>query len=332
MGRARRARKIAAAAAYGGGLGAAGVGAAGLVGYLVLKAETVLARRIVGQPFEEHPDDTDVYGHGPGHSIRIVVLGDSLAAGVGASSSTQTMGGIIATAVSAVAGRRVRLANVAQSGAQSSWLDDQVTRALEIFPEPDLAIISVGGNDVTHRINKVVAVQHLEEAVRRLVDSGAHVVVATCPDLGSVEPLAQPLRSLARRASRDLAAAQTVAVVASGGRTVSMGDLLGPEFISTPKVLFSEDRFHPSAAGYARVAAALLPSVCDALGLWATRPPDRLLGEGAAPLARAAARAVREPGTEVSATPSSGPGGLWGMRMHRRRPTPGVGESPDECD
>jgi len=45
MGRARRARKIAATAAYGGGIGAAGIGVLGLVGYGVLKAEALLASR-----------------------------------------------------------------------------------------------------------------------------------------------------------------------------------------------------------------------------------------------------------------------------------------------
>ena len=37
----------------------------------------------------------------------------------------------------------------------------------------------------------------------------------------------KPLRSLMKRWSRDLAAAQTVAVVEAGGRTVSLGDLIG---------------------------------------------------------------------------------------------------------
>ena len=48
MGRARRARKIAATAAYGGGIGAAGIGFLGLLGFGVLKVEAQLARRIVG--------------------------------------------------------------------------------------------------------------------------------------------------------------------------------------------------------------------------------------------------------------------------------------------
>ena len=51
--------------------------------------------------------------------------------------------------------------------------------------------------------------------------------------------------------SRNLAAAQTIAVVEAGGRTVSLGDMLGPLFASRDD-LFGDDEFHPSAEGYAR--------------------------------------------------------------------------------
>ena len=169
----------------------------------------------------------------------------------------------------------------------------------------------IGANDVTHRIDKSVAVRHLAQAVRALRDAGAEVVVGTCPDLGTIEPVAQPLRLLARRWSRDLAAAQTVAVVEAGGRTVSLGDLLGPEFCERPHEMFSSDRFHPSPAGYARAAAALLPSVCAALGLWVGEARGR---RRTAAAARASSRspsprcqAVRDPGTEVSPTAVGGP-------------------------
>ncbi len=46
MSRARRARRIAAAAAYGGG-GLAGLGVAG---WGLLRAEATMARRTIGQP------------------------------------------------------------------------------------------------------------------------------------------------------------------------------------------------------------------------------------------------------------------------------------------
>ena len=75
---------------------------------------------------------------------------------------------------------------------------------------------------------------HLADAVRALRAAGAEVVVGTCPDLGTIQPIQPPLRWLARRWSRQLAAAQTIAVVEAGGRTVSLGDLLGPRVRRRP--------------------------------------------------------------------------------------------------
>lgn len=343
MGRARRARKIAATAAYGGGGVAAGIGALGALGYGVLKAEARIARRVVGIHFEGAPDDNGVYGAGAGvgEPVELVMLGDSSAAGMGADNRFQTVGAIIATGVSGLTGRPVRLTNTAVIGAESSGLELQLVNALDQVPQPHVAVIMVGANDVTHRVNRVVAVRHLESVVKRLREVGAEVVVGTCPDLGTIGPIPQPLRLLGRRWSRDLAAAQTVAVVEAGGRTVSLGDLLGPEFAERPHELFSQDRFHPSPAGYARCAAALLPSVYAALGVWEgaaeeERVPDRRRGEGIGPVALAAEQAVRDPGTEVSATEiagqARGPRGRWAKLLRRPRiPIPrrgGTAEQP----
>lgn len=334
MGRARRARRIAQSAAYGGGFGIAGIGVLGVVGYGLVKAEALLARIMVGIPIEAPPEDDGVYGAAPGPPIELLVLGDSSAAGLGADGGDQTIGAILATGVSAFAGRRVRLTNVAVVGAESGDLGVQVANALDRVPHPDAAVISIGTNDVTHRIDKSIAVRHLQAAVRRLGDAGAEVVVGTCPDLGAVQPIGQPLRALARRWSRDLAAAQTVAVVEAGGRTVSLGDILGPEFEERPHELFSHDRFHPSAAGYARAAAVLLPTLCSALGLFdedLMAGADHSRGERVAPVSRAATTAVRDPGTEVRpsqiAGQTRGPLGRWAVVLHRvRRPFPGGGD------
>ena len=344
MSRARRARKIAATAAYGGGGLAAGIGALGAIGYGVLKAEAKVARRIVGQPFDGSPDDNGLYGAGVGDPVELVVLGDSSAAGMGADHRYQTVGAIIANGVSALTGRPVRLTNTAVVGAESSGLELQLANALDQVPRPHVAIIMIGANDVTHRINKAVAVRHLETTVRALRALDTEVVVGTCPDLGTIQPIPQPLRLIGRRWSRDMAAAQTVAVVEAGGRTVSLGDLLGPEFAERPHEMFSADRFHPSPAGYARAAAALLPSVYAALGVRIGEPseerhPDTRRGEGVGPVAVAAQYAVRDPGTEVSATKiagqARGPRGRWAMLLRRphdpvpdRQAEPPVAEAP----
>jgi lysophospholipase L1-like esterase len=335
MSRASRARRVAAAAAFGGG-GIAGLGAAG-VG--VLLAEAKLARRWIGTPFGKlGPEADGIYGAGPGAPIEMAMLGDSSAVGLGADDPRQSPAAVVASGLAAMSGRPVRLTVVAVVGAESRHLDEQIDRLLVTVPEPDVAVMMIGANDVTHRLKPSVSVRALEGAVRRLREHGAEVVVGTCPDLGTIEPIAQPLRWLARRWSREMAAAQTIGVIEAGGRTVSLGDLLGPEFYSRPHEMFSADRFHPSAAGYARAAAALLPSVCAALDVLpdggAPRRPDVRLGEGVDDVAHAAARAVAEPGTEVSGTEiggsARGPRGRWAVLLNRvRTPLPNPLQLPN---
>ncbi|MFP5346335.1 MAG: SGNH/GDSL hydrolase family protein [Actinomycetes bacterium] len=330
MSRASRARRIAAAAAFGGG----GLTALGVLGLGVVTAEVKLARRWIGQPFgQQGPQADGIYGAGSGKPLDMVVLGDSSAAGLGADLPEQTPGAILASGLAAFSGRRVRLTTVAVVGAESGDLANQLDQLREIVPHAHVAVIMVGANDVTHRVKPAVAVRALARAVTRLRETGAEVVVGTCPDLGTVEPIAQPLRSIARRLSREMAAAQTIAVVEAGGRSVSLGDVLGPEFEASPHELFSEDRFHPSAAGYARCASVLLPSVYAAAGYWpdggAERAPERRRGEGVAPVAHAAVAAADDPGTEVAATRVAGDergnAGRWAMLLRRRRePLPAV--------
>ncbi|GAA3682236.1 MULTISPECIES: SGNH/GDSL hydrolase family protein [Yimella] len=330
------ARKIASTAAYAGSIGAAGLAGVGLGAYGLLRIEAMIARRVVGQPFEGAPEDSGTYGHAPGAPVELLVVGDSTAKGMGADRSTQTVGAIVATAVAAIAGRPVHLTNVASVGAISTDLGAQVERALELVDRPHVALIMIGANDVTRSVQRATSIRHLAAAVAALRAVGCEVVVGTCPDLGVIEPVPQPLRFLTRKWSRDLAAAQTVAVVEHGGRTVSLGDLLGHEFEQTPSVMFSKDRFHPSAAGYARAASALIPSVLDALGQASTdtgRAPDRRRGESIGPVSVAAMRAVRDPGTEVSATAiggqESGHRGRWAVLLRRHHePLPAAVEPP----
>lgn len=269
LSRARVARRIAAGAAYGGG----GIGLVGAAAVGVVLAEVQLAKRHVGNGHAHAPHADGLYGYAyavqDGPPLRLTMLGDSTAAGQGVHRARQTPGALLASGLAAVAERPVEMRNVALPGAQSDDLDRQVAVALaDTSRVPDVCVIMIGANDVTHRMPPTRSVRHLSAAVRRLRTAGAEVVVGTCPDLGTVEQVQQPLRWLARRASRQLAAAQTIGAVEQGGRTVSLGDLLGPEFEANPRELFGPDNYHPSAEGYATAAMAVLPTVCAALGLW----------------------------------------------------------------
>jgi|tagenome__1003787_1003787.scaffolds.fasta_scaffold20882915_2 lysophospholipase L1-like esterase len=325
MSRASSARRIAAAAVYGGG----GLAGLGIAGFGVLLAEAKVARRAIGHPFGlVGPDATGLYGEGTGEPLELAMLGDSSAVGLGVRDVRQAPGALLASGLSALAGRPVRLTVAAVVGAETRDLDAQIDRLLHRSPLPHAAVIMIGANDITHRVKPADSVRALGLAVRRLRERGTQVVVGTCPDLGTVEPIPQPLRYVARRWSRQLAAAQIVAVVEAGGRTVSLGDLLGPEFVARPREMFSDDGFHPSAAGYAQAASALLPSLCAALellpGELAAQRPDVRTGEGLDDVAHAAARAVAEPGTEVAGTEiagnTRGPRGRWAVLLRRGRP------------
>ena len=319
--RATRARRLATGAVYGGG----GVGLAGAALVTLLREEARAARRRVtaNTAKADPPTGNGVYGRGRGKPLVFAVLGDSSAVGLGVEQASETPGVLIAAALAELAERPVRLTKFAKSGAVSRDLAGQVERALA--ERPDVALIMIGANDVTSRARPAESVRALAEAVRTLIAAGCQVVVGTCPDLGTIRPIAQPLRLMARRWSRSLAAAQTIAVVAEGGRTVSLGSVLGPSFASD-RTMFSSDEFHPSAAGYAAAAASLLPSIADAIDVWPAAADRglRLRRDTVRPVAQAAARAAGRTGTEVQPTAvrgsGSGPRGPW-ARLRRRAPT-----------
>jgi lysophospholipase L1-like esterase len=333
MGRAGAARKVVAAAAYGGG----GLSVVGITLYGLLRAEAKVARKAIGNADGEPPDCTGWYGQGrPGPAIKVALLGDSSAAGYGVRDVQDTPGAHLASGLAEGADRRVYLRSVAFVGAQTRDLSRQIDKALTV--EPHVAVILVGVNDITHSRRLSEAVNLLENAVRRLRETGAEVVVGTCPDLGTIEPIAPPLRQFARLMSRRLAASQTIVTVQTGGRTVSLATVLGPEFAATPALFFGPDRFHPSAAGYSSLASVLLPSVLAAVGVipFEDLVPEAARGEAILPITEAAVAAARTPGAEVDGSEVAGGGrsarGRWvQLRRRRRQPETEV-ESPQKAE
>jgi lysophospholipase L1-like esterase len=301
--------------------------------YGLLRAEAMLARRLIGEPKTAPPNATGWYGRRrPGPAIRVAVLGDSGMAGYGVERVEDTPGAQLASGISAYAGRRVYLGAYAVVGAQSKDIMAQLDQALLI--EPEVVVISVGTNDVTHTVGVSTSVSYLSEAVRRVRDAGIEVVVGTCPDLGTVRPINPPLRQVAREWSRRLAKAQSIAAVQAGARSVSLATILGPEFDARPMDLFGPDRFHPSAEGYAAFAGVLQPTVLAALGLVPAEEEatQAFRGEGLVPLARAASEAARTPGTELDGSDTAaGRRGVRGRLVelrHRRRQPQVVAEPP----
>jgi lysophospholipase L1-like esterase len=180
-------------------------------------------------------------------TLRLVLLGDSGAIGVGVEWLSETVGG--------------QLARLLAEGT-STDLATQVARAL-LGDRPDVAVVLIGAHDATSMRSPEESASQLGQAVRRLRDAGVRVVVGTCPDLGATRAIAPPLRQLAGLMGRRMAKAQARAVLAAGGVVVDLAEETGAVFRADAGTL-CYDGFHPSADGYRVWAHALYPAVAKA--------------------------------------------------------------------
>jgi lysophospholipase L1-like esterase len=242
---------MAPALRHSGALGLAGFG--GILGAGAMFVELQQARRAIPERTDAPFADGD-FGPEDGRPLRLVLMGDSSAAGVGCETSAQTPGALLAQEL-VDRGFRVHLDVVAVSGARSMDLATQVARAL--LSPTDIAVICIGANDVTHFIAADVAAPLLGSAVLRLRAAGVAVLVATCPDLGAVRPVPQPMRRVGHHLCRRMSRLQAREVTLAGGVPVDIGRALGRAF-RQGQDLFCPDRFHPSPLGYRALVDALV--------------------------------------------------------------------------
>ena len=195
-----------------------------------------------------------------GVTLRLALAGDSIAYGIGARRPEDALGPRLQHAL-ADAGLPARCEVVAVPGARSAGLAKQVDRLLPW--QPDVVVVVIGANDLTHRTPVETAAAALSAAVQRLRTAGAEVVLAPAPDLSVVPHVPAAMREAVRVASETLRRAQVDVTVALGGRVADESAASSRAFATEPS-LFSSDRFHPSSAGYAVIAAALAPEVVAA--------------------------------------------------------------------
>jgi lysophospholipase L1-like esterase len=227
-------------------------------------AEAVIARARPYLAPDSAPPLDGVFGDSADAPLRLAIIGDSTAAGIGVTETIDTVGAQLAAAIAAH--HRVVLTSVAIAGSRTGDLGPQVSRAL--LGRPDVVVMLIGANDATH-VTPLARVQVQQaEAVARLRAEGVAVVVGTCPDMGARNFL-PPLRQLVAWQGRRVAKVQDIAVREAGGDVVPLGLICGPQFRADPDAL-SADGFHPSALGYRLWAEALLPTLQRVVALQTT--------------------------------------------------------------
>lgn len=242
-------RRSAIALATAGALASTGTAYLGARSLLVGQASH--ARTVIPKAWDIPPRADGVYTRGGGPverwrrgmaaDLHLMIFGDSTAAGYGCMSADEVPGVRIARGLAEQTGKRIRLSTKAIVGATSKGLCGQVDAMFVAGPPPDVAVVMVGANDVTALNGVSQSAQRLGLVVRRLRARGAVVIVGTCPDLGFISAIPQPLRSLAHERCLQLARAQTAAVRSAGGVPVPLAQLMAPQFRATPDAMFSAD-------------------------------------------------------------------------------------------
>lgn len=241
--------------------GAGGVAAVGFLSATVVAVQAWIATHRTYVSPHLAPPVSGMFGDERDPQLRLVMFGDSTAAGLGVDNTAETVGGRLAHLLSGT-GRSVRLESVAIAGSRAADLATQVSRAL-VHGAPDIAVLLVGVGDAMHFTQLVDVESYLSDAVRRLRAAGSEVIVGTCPDLRAIRAIASPLREIVAWSGRRVAETSERATISGGGTPVDLAARTGGVSRADPGTL-CEDEFHPSADGYQLWALALYPAAYEA--------------------------------------------------------------------
>jgi lysophospholipase L1-like esterase len=198
-----------------------------------------------------------VVGEGP--QCRVLIVGDSSAAGVGVPTQDIALAGHLARTLAAAARASVRWQLVARTGITSAQALPLV-QAHTLVPA-DYAVVVLGVNDVVDQVPSHRAVQQRAALADWLLGRGGvrHVVFAPLPPMHQFPLLPQPLRwILGSDARRHDAAMARWAATRSDVSHVPIDIRLGADSMAA-------DGFHPGEPVYRRCGEALALVIAERL-------------------------------------------------------------------
>jgi lysophospholipase L1-like esterase len=228
-----------------------------------LAAEVMAARRHRFVPSHPPLEISGTIGPEDGDPLTLVVLGDSSVAGVGADAAEDTLTYGVAKALSDQ--YRVSLHALGVSG---SRLADVVGRQLPQVDglEPDIVLVCVGTNDVTHGTRLREARRQLRLLVDGLAEIApeAKVIVSGLPPAEAATAFHRPLRDLIGLRALLFTRLYRAELIPHGISVFDIAKLTKSAFHGK-REMFSADRFHPSSAGYAFLGTIYGRAVREAL-------------------------------------------------------------------
>ncbi|MEA2701437.1 MAG: hypothetical protein QOE22_146 [Candidatus Parcubacteria bacterium] len=206
-----------------------------------------VSKKLIEQATPFTQDSTDT-------SRAMLVLGDSTAVGVGASTVAESVPGRVAAHVGAT-----KVENYGVSGALVEDLPAQAKRAA--LPRYELILIQIGGNDMVRFHGAVESARLLGAVLEELPEAGT-VVVISAADVGAARIFPHFIRPFYSALNKRYHAAFADAAREHGAIYVDLSEDPGSELFATdPATYFAPDSFHPSSAGYGLWFDAIRPSL-----------------------------------------------------------------------
>ncbi|HSF86373.1 MAG TPA: GDSL-type esterase/lipase family protein [Acidimicrobiia bacterium] len=218
-------------------------------------------------PSFEGLDPSGTFGDAANPLLRIVIVGDSTITAPGLADPDDAWPRLVARHL---ADRyHVELVSLAEGGAKTrDVLELQVPRAIgQVW---DLAIVSVGSNDVLRLIPFWRLASRMDAIVEQLGAWSHQVVLFGVGDIGSIPRLPFPADRIASMAGHVADWAHRRSARRYGVAKVDQWRLTTAAFNSGDH-MFAADLFHPSEIGHQAWAHALLPTLEDALAGVAAR-------------------------------------------------------------
>jgi lysophospholipase L1-like esterase len=186
--------------------------------------------------------NTSAYSSDVG-SNTLLVIGDSTAVGVGASSPKDSLPALVGNYIGA------SVENHAVSGAVTSDMEAQLHEAQQ--SRYDMILIQVGANDIVG-IDSLDAVNNQMQTL--LADAQGYssdVVLITAGRVGDAPIFPIIIKPYLNSRAAELRSLFAASAASSGALYVDLSGAASDPFDNDPSKYYAADMFHPSSAGYA---------------------------------------------------------------------------------
>jgi lysophospholipase L1-like esterase len=184
-----------------------------------------------------HPDVTN------SQTYKVAVIGDSTALGQGTGS---VQGSFSYQYLNQSNLKNIQYDNYAVSGVRIN----EVIQTQLSFEPVDLVFVSVGANDVTAFGNRTDFADSVKTLISKLKLLAKKVIWVNIPDFVTVPVLLPPLNLYLSNSAKNFNIAGKSSITNAGFEYINVYDDARRPFQDDPTRLYSEDKYHPSQAGY----------------------------------------------------------------------------------